>query len=65
MKPQVARSDQCCINDFSPAKFVADDHVFLGGSNRISQMAISAFVPWFKIAVFSAVQQIFFQIKLL
>lgn len=43
-KPQVAGSDQCCFNDFSPAKIVADHHVFLGGSNRITWMAILAFV---------------------
>lgn len=44
MKPQVARSDQCCVNDFSPAKNVAVHHIFLGGSNRIFYMAILAFV---------------------
>lgn len=57
MKPQVAGSDQCYINNFAPAKTVADDHVFLGGSNRIIKMSIPAFVPWLKIAVlFNAVR---------
>lgn len=43
-QPRVTRSAPWCINDRDPARTVADDHVFLGGSKRTIQMAIIALV---------------------